>query len=107
VVSALRTVAISILVPPSNSLGGEPAQVGGGNPDLPAAGQITLPTHDHLVTDGAVGAGHESPAVLPSTGTSVAMPHVVMAARSGALGYARACTRAVDPCGLPPQVRVR
>jgi hypothetical protein len=34
--------------------------------------------------------------VPSSTGTSVAMPDAVMAARSGALGYHRAGTRAVD-----------
>ena len=37
-------------------------EVVGGHRNLPAGGKQTLPTHGHLVTQGAGGGGHDSPA---------------------------------------------
>jgi len=75
-----------------------------GHRNLPAGGQQTLPTHGHLLTQGARGGGHDSPAGAALDRHLGAMSHGDMAARSVAGRAGCRATRAVvrvEPRPLP------
>lgn len=77
----------------------------GGHRNLPAGGQQTLPTHGHLVTQGAGGGGHDSGASAALDRHLGVMPHADMAACSGTRGLV--ASRQEPSIGTPPPAAAR